>query len=187
MIENNRLFFVAAWLLLLAGCASVPTQPPAKTTPQEAIPQVTIPQQAMPQAAPQVAPQAAIEPVPKQAMSGNPAVVALLDRAQLDTAAGRSEAAGASLERGLRIEPRNAWLWQELAQLRLSQGQYAQAISLAQKSMSFAAQERRLLALDWRVIANARVAQGNQAEAEQAFQRATELEQAVQMEADHGF
>lgn len=113
-------------------------------------------------------------------MSNNPAVVALLDRAQLDTDAGRREAAGASLERGLRIEPRNAWLWQELAQLRLTQGQYAQAISLAQKSMSFAAREPRLLALDWRVIGNARVAQGNTTEAELAFQRATELEQGAQ-------
>ncbi len=182
MRDNKRLFFVAAWLLLLAGCASVPTQPPATTTIPEAVPQVVIPQSVVP-----VAPQAPVEPAPKPVMSSNPAVVALLDRAQLDTSAGRSETAGASLERGLRIEPRNPWLWQELAQLRLSQGQYAQAISLAQKSISFAAHERRLLALDWRLIGNARVAQGNSAEAEQAFKRATELEQAVQMEADHGF
>ncbi|MDD5057587.1 MAG: tetratricopeptide repeat protein [Sideroxydans sp.] len=181
MSVNNRLFFVAAWLLLLAGCASVPTQPPATSATLEAIPQ-----EVMPPLVPPVAPPATVEPVPKPVMSGNPAVVALLDRAQLDTAAGRPEAAGASLERGLRIEPRNPWLWQELAQLRLSQGQYAQAISLAQKSMSFAAQERSLQVLDWRVIANARVAQGNSAEAEQAFQRATEIEQAMQMEADHG-
>jgi predicted Zn-dependent protease len=120
-------------------------------------------------------------------MSGNPAVIALLDRAQLDTGAGKREAAGASLERGLRIEPRNAWLWHELAQLRLTQGQYAQAISLAQKSISFAGRERRVLALDWRVIGNARVAQGNAAGAEQAFKLATELEQAAKAEADHGF
>lgn len=110
-------------------------------------------------------------------MSGNPAVIALLDLAQLDTEAGHREAAGASLERGLRIEPRNAWLWHELAQLRLAQGQYAQAISLAQKSISLAGRERRLLALDWRVIGNARVAQGSSSEAEQAFKLATEFEQ----------
>ena len=113
-------------------------------------------------------------------MSGNPAVIALLDRAQLDSETGHREAAGASLERGLRIEPRNAWLWHELAQLRLAQGQYAQAIALAQKSISFAARERRLLALDWRVIGNARVAQGDSAGAEQAFKLATEFEQAAQ-------
>jgi predicted Zn-dependent protease len=119
-------------------------------------------------------------------MSGNPAVIALLDRAQLDTVAGRSEAAGSSLERGLRIEPRNAWLWHELAQLRLTEGQYAQAISLAKKSTSFAAQDRRLLAMNWKVIGNARVAQGNSAGAEEAFKLAAELEQAVQAEKSHG-
>jgi len=128
-----------------------------------------------------------VEPVPKSVMSGNPAVIALLGRAQLDTGAGKREAAGASLERGLRIEPRNAWLWHELAQLRLAQGQYAQAISLAKKSISFAGHERRLLALDWRVIGNARVALGNSAEAEEAFKLATELEQSAKPEADHGF
>lgn len=119
-------------------------------------------------------------------MSGNPAVLALLDRAQRDNAAGQREAAGASLERALRIEPRNAWLWQELAQLRLVQGQYAQAISLARKSISFAGRGRPLLVLDWRVIGNAYVAQGNPAGAEQAFNRATEFEQAEKAEMDHG-
>lgn len=122
-------------------------------------------------------------------MSGNPAVIALLDRAQLDTDSGHREAAGAAIERGLRIEPRNAWLWYELAQLRLLQGQYAQAISLARKSISFAARDRRLLALDWRVIGNARVAQGNSDGAQEAFKQATGLEQAVQADeqAIHGF
>ena len=75
-----------------------------------------------------------LRPVPKSDMSGNKAVIALLDRAQIDNEAGQREAAGASLERALRIEPRNPWLWLELAQLRLAQGQYAQAITLARKS-----------------------------------------------------
>ena len=113
-------------------------------------------------------------------MSGNPAVIALLDRAQTDSVAGRSEAAGASLERGLRIEPRNAWLWHELAQLRLAQGQYAQAISLAKKSTSFARHDHYLRALNWQVIGNARVAQGNPAGAEQAFKQAEEFEKSAQ-------
>lgn len=176
------LFFVSAWLLLLAGCAGVPTQPAATSGAPGAVPQ-----EAIPQGVPQSAAGVIVEPVPKPVMSGNPAVIALLDRAQSDIAAGHRETAGASLERGLRIEPRNAWLWQELAQLRLTQGQYAQAISLAQKSISFAGRERRLLALDWRVIGNARVAQGNSAEAEKAFKLATDLEQSAQSEADRGF
>ena len=115
--------------------------------------------------------------MPQPAVSDNRAVIALLDRARLDTGSGQREAAGASLERALRIEPRNGWLWHELAQLRLAQGQYAQAIALAQKSISFAARERRLQAMNWRVIGNARVAQGNPAGAEQAFKQAAVLEQ----------
>jgi tetratricopeptide (TPR) repeat protein len=179
LINRSCLFFIAALLLSLAGCASVTPQPSTSPGIPGAIPQEPIPQQ----------PGAGIivEPVPKPVMSGNPAVIALLDRAQLDTATGQREAAGASLERGLRIEPRNAWLWHELAQLRLTQGQYAQAISLAQKSISFAGRDRRLLALDWRVIGNARIAQGNSSGAEQAFKLATDIEQAAKQEADHGY
>ncbi len=163
---RSSLIFIPALLLLLGGCASVTTQPPATVTATpEAIPKEVLPGQV------------AVEPVPKALVSGNQAVLALLDRARLDTGAGQREAAGASLERALRIEPRNAWLWHELAQLRLDQGQYAQAISVAQKSISFAGRERHLQALNWRVIGNARVAQGSSSEAEQAFKLATELEQ----------
>ena len=164
MINRSCLLFLSALLLSLAGCASAPTQPPAEVATPDAIPPV---------------PGGVIvaEPVPMPVVSENRAVIALLDRARLDTGAGQREAAGASLERALRIEPRNAWLWHELAQLRLTQGQYAQAIALAQKSISFAGRERRLQALNWRVIGNARVAQGNPTGAEQALKLAAELEQ----------
>ncbi len=179
MINRSFVLFTSSLLLLLlAGCASVTTQPTAKPGMPEAAPQ-----EAMPGAIPQeVTPQppagtVVIEPVPMSDMSGNPAIIALLDRAQLDARAGKREAAGASLERALRIEPRNAWLWNELAQLRLGQGQYAQAITLAKKSISFAGRDRRLQAINWRVIGNARVAQGDSAGAEQAFKLAAELEQ----------
>ncbi|MBU1425854.1 MAG: tetratricopeptide repeat protein [Gammaproteobacteria bacterium] len=169
MINRFSPFFVYAWLLVLAGCASVPTQ-----------------QTSVPEAVPQPGEAIVIEPAPNTVMSGNPAVVALLDRSRIDTAAGQREAAGASLERALRIEPRNAWLWNELAQLRLTQGQYMQAITLAQKSNSFAGRERRLQAMNWKVIGNARVAQGNSAGAEQAFKRAADLDQAAESESGHG-
>ena len=188
MINRSKIFFVPSLLLLLAGCATVATQPATKTSQPEVFPQMASPQfEPTPGIVlPQTGESVIVEPVPKPVMSGNPAVIALLDRAQTDNATGQREAAGASLERALRIEPRNAWLWQELAQLRLTQGQYAQATSLAQKSISFAGRDRRLLALDWRVIGNARVAQGNSAGAEQAFKLAADIEQAAKLEADHG-
>lgn len=122
-------------------------------------------------------------------MSDNRAVIALLDRAQTDNESGQREAAGASLERALRIEPRNPWLWLELAQVRLVQGQYAQAITLARKSNSFAGRQPRVQAENWQVIGQARVAQGDSAGAEQAFKLAAEFAQQAKTEAvrDSGF
>lgn len=180
MIRKYRIFLSVA-LLMLAGCSSVPIQPSSNPASADtATPDgILVP----PLEGSVVAPPAETKPV----MSRNQAVLALLDRSQTDIQSGQRESAGASLERALRIEPRNAWLWQELAQLRLSQGQYAQAISLARKSISFAGKEKRLLALDWRVIGNARVAMGASAEAEQAFKLAEELEQAARSEANLGF
>lgn len=163
-------FFVLVWLLLLAGCAGVATQP--STTPA-------------PPAAQQPGEGTIIAPLPKSAMSGNRAVIALLDRAQTDNESGQHEAAGASLERALRIEPRNPWLWLELAQVRLAQGQYAQAITLAGKSNSFAGRQSRVQAENWQVIGQARVAQGDSAGAEQAFKLAAEFAQQAKSEADH--
>jgi predicted Zn-dependent protease len=197
LIKRSSLLLFSALLLLLAGCASVTTPPPAQVTksdaiPENAVPQVTAPQAEIPRVETPQGPAPQVElplssgagtitgPMPEPVVSGNPAVIALLDRARLDDQAGKREAAGASLERALRIEPRNPWLWQELAQLRLAQGQYAQGISLARKSISFAGQERHLQALNWRVIGNARVALGNPSDAEQAFNFAAELEHAAQ-------
>ncbi len=168
MINRSRLLFALALLVLFAGCASAPPQPAIP----EAMP-------AIPESMPLPSGEGIIvvPPEPRPVMSGNQAVIALLDRSRMDYESGKREAAGASLERALRIEPRNPWLWHELAQLRLTQGQYAQAITLAQKSTSFAGRERRLQALNWRLIGNARVAQGDSSKAEQAFKSATELEQ----------
>lgn len=169
------LIFTAAWLLLLAGCAGVTTQPstqPSATTLPSATTAPTETQAQQPGGEAGV-----IEAEPKPVMSGNRAVIALLDRAQRDNNAGERDAAGASLERALRIEPRNSWLWLELAQVRLAQGQYAQAITLARKSLSFAGHQPRLQSENWQVIGQARVAQGDKAGAEQAFKLANELAQ----------
>lgn len=171
-MNRYGLIFISA--LLLGGCASAPTQPPATSTLPDTVPQEPLP--------PLTGEGVIVVPEPEPVKSGNPAVVALLDRARMDSGGGNRGGAGASLERGLRIEPRNAWLWHELAQLRLAEGQYAQAISLARKSISFAGGDRRLQAVNWRVIGNARVAQGDSAGAEQALRLAAEFEPVVPAE-----
>ncbi len=126
----------------------------------------------------------ALNPEPNAAMSDNKAVIALLDQAQSDNGAGHREAAGSSLERALRIEPRNPWLWHLLAQLRLDQGQYAQAITLARKSNSFAGHQSDVQAANWQLIGQARVALGDTAGAQDAFKRAADAAQ--QDKAEHG-
>lgn len=113
---------------------------------------------------------------PVEPTSGNNAVIALLDTAKQDTAAGRLDAASANLERALRIEPRNAGLWHQLALIRLQQGQGAIAAGLATKSNSFAGSNSRLRAENWRVIGQARAQQGDHNGATHAFTKAQELD-----------
>jgi Tfp pilus assembly protein PilF len=75
-------------------------------------------------------------------------------------AAGRLANAAASLERALRIEPRNPRLWHELAQVRLRQGEYAQVESLAARSNAWAGSDSTLREDNQRLIEQARQAAG---------------------------
>jgi Tfp pilus assembly protein PilF len=124
--------FFSLVVLVLAGCATpppAPEQPPAAPPPKEV-------------------------PAPPQAQTT--AVASLMDSARADTAAGRLTNAAASLERALRIEPRNARLWHELAQVRLRQRDYAQADSLATRSNTLAGNDAELRAANQRLIEEAR-------------------------------
>ena len=112
-------------------------------------------------------------------------MVALLDRSLADISSGKRESAGAAIERALRIEPRNPWLWQELAQVRLDEGQYAQAITLAKKSNSFSGKQKRVQAGNWQLIGKARVAQGDSTGANEAFARAAELSKKLEEDASY--
>lgn len=118
---------------------------------------------------------AGIETAPPP-VSDTGAVVAFVDTAHTALAAGRPEEAATALERGLRIEPRNATLWHELARVRLSQGQFEQAGSLATKSNALAGTNKSLRARNWRLIAEVRTQAGDRAGAEQAQAKAEILE-----------
>ena len=134
-----------ALLALLAGCAAVP-QPAIE-----------------PAGAPAPASAARVE---------NIAVASLLESARTHTEAGRLANAAASLERAIRIEPRNPRLWHELARVRLKQGDYAQAESVAARSNSWAGGDNALRAENWRLIARAREARGDAAGARAALDAA---------------
>jgi len=120
-------------------------------------------QQPAPVSAPAAAPAASI---------GSAAIASLVESARADAAAGRLANAAASLERALRIEPRNPHLWQELARVRLMQGDYGQAESVAARSNSWAGVDNRLRAENWRLIAQAREARGDAAGARVALETA---------------
>lgn len=109
---------------------------------------------------------------PPTQSSDNTAVMALLNQAESQSAAGRMDEAGANLERALRIEPRNPVLWHELARVRLEQGQYRQAENMAAKSNMLAGANRDLQAKNWRIIGEARSRRGDHQGAREAFERA---------------
>ncbi len=113
--------------------------------------------------------------VPVATAQFNPGVIALLNRANEQSRAGDLDQAGASLERALRIDPDNPWLWHRLALVRLFQKQNEQAVSMAGKSNALAPGNRRLQADNWRLIAQARERMGQLAGARSAAARAAEL------------
>jgi Flp pilus assembly protein TadD len=165
--------YILAAALILGGCATV--QPPAPVSD----PSPTAP---IPDSVPAPLPDSGTAPLPDSVpgpvaalpapVAANAAIVSLVTSARSDAAAGRLTNAAASLERALRIEPRNPHLWQELARVRLKQGDYQQAESVAARSNSWAGSDGRLRAENWRLIAQARDARGDAAGARTALDTA---------------
>jgi len=75
----------------------------------------------------------------------NPVVKGISKQANEHIWNGDLEAAAQTLERGLRIAPKDAELWSQLATVRLKQQRYGQAKSLAAKSNSFAGGNTKLV------------------------------------------
>ena len=85
----------------------------------------------------------------------------LMKKAQTQSQAGNFDSAANSLERALRIEPRNAKLWNRLAGVRYSQESWKKAIQLAAKSNTLAGQNNTLRRENWYLMSNAHKALGN--------------------------
>ena len=118
--------------IFLAGCAASPRGPADQ-----------------PPAAPPVVPEA-------PSVRENVAIAGLMESARADAASGKLVQAAASLERALRIEPRNPRLWHELARVRVRQGDTAQAANLAARSNSFAGSDAALRSANQNIIDQAR-------------------------------
>lgn len=158
---NIRIFHIvpALAIALLAGCASGPgTQGPESS------------------AQPQAAPPSGMQTKPAQNARAMPAAALTLAEAADRAARARDwPQASRQLERALNIAPRNPLLWQRLAAVRFSQGEYHQAETFALKSNSYAGGDAALRKLNWRIIAAARSGLGDKAGAAEAQRRAKAL------------
>ena len=99
-------------------------------------------------------------------------VLALLTTAQQQQNGGDLNGASSSLERAQRVAPREPQVIYRLAQVRLAQGDAAQAEQLAQRGLTYANGRPSLQASLWDIIAQAREKQGDSAGAAQARQKA---------------
>lgn len=95
-------------------------------------------------------------PPPRTAPPISSASQSLLTQSRGHQAAGRYEQAAASIERALRIEPRQPALWLELGTIRLKEGDFAQAESMGRKALSLAAGDVALTAKAEQLIATAK-------------------------------
>ncbi len=76
----------------------------------------------------------------------------LLNQAHAEAQAGALQRAIALVERAVRIEPRNAYVWHRLAQLQLAAGNRAKAKQFARRSNQFAGENRSLKRANHRLI-----------------------------------
>lgn len=125
--------------LLFQGCAVSPPgqpvyypQPPPKATKQP-IPDVQLNK----------------PPTPKQP---DAIAVSFSQQAAEQNLQGRTDLSIATLERGLRVAPKDAMLWSQLAEIKLQQQEYQQARSLAAKSNSLAGTDTKIMQKNYWII-----------------------------------
>jgi tetratricopeptide (TPR) repeat protein len=168
---------VAVLVLTLAACGTQPYRPAApvnKPAPRsETRPPAVEIQPALPQE-----PAAPAQPLPPPATrnySLNAASRALVNQAHTQLASKNFAMAAATIERALRIEPNNPLLWLEYGQVRMTEGNYAQAESMARRALTLASGDPHTQATAWRLIAESLQAQNKTTEARQAELRADSL------------
>jgi len=145
-IMLRKLVPLLALLALSGGCQNIPG--PATTTPQA---EKKLPAQT----------ETTYGSAGKSVQQLSSTVVALVDTANRQAASGETANASRTLERALRIEPRNARLWNELAHLYYRDDLYIKAANTAAKSNSLAGSDADLRYDNWRLIARARKKTGD--------------------------
>ncbi|HTV94766.1 MAG TPA: tetratricopeptide repeat protein [Steroidobacteraceae bacterium] len=154
--------------LLVTGCSSPSTRP--SETPPAASPVPASPG-APPGAPPEAPPPPARPQAPPREIHLSPAERSLVMQAHTLLARGDIDAASATLDRALRIEPSNPLLWIELGRVRLAERDAHQAEVCARKALLLATGDHAAQAQAGRLLAEALRAQGRNQEAQELDSR----------------
>lgn len=95
-----------------------------------------------------------------------PVTAALLEQSRAQRLSGELALASSTLDRAIRIDPRDPVLWLELARVRYVEGNWAQAEQLARKARALAAEDSLTGRAALRLQADALERQGRAPEAE---------------------
>ena len=134
--------------------------------------------------APAPVPRPAQTPAPNEAPAPSPghesvvvpkegkAAATLLAGARQKLQAGQFSQAEMMLERALRLEPRNARLWHEMAQVKYGEKDYGQVVQFCIKSKSLAGKDYDLIRQNWLLMEKAYLQLGETEKAKQARSKA---------------
>lgn len=151
MIRQTFPFFALLIFLMVQGCAQNHTATPyhQKPEPRQVIDKPDIPVTIEHPDIPGTIEQPSVT-------TQNPIVEDIINQANQHIRNGELDAAAQTLERGLRIAPKEAFLWSQLAAVRLQQHHYEQAQSLAAKSSSLAKDNAALILRNQAIIEEAK-------------------------------
>ncbi|NNK96329.1 MAG: hypothetical protein HKP41_18415 [Desulfobacterales bacterium] len=136
-IRFSPYIIVILVLFLISSCATIaPERPVPPPAPQASLPP----------------PDRSIAPTPK-----SQAAASLHDKARDYLAMGKYSQAELTIERALRIDPRNAGIWYTLAQTKYLQKEYAQTINMCLKSKSLITKHDRLQKMNDDLISQAQM------------------------------
>ena len=161
LVSLSRFLLIALVCALQACVSSAPHQP-TTPPPAEVEERVVFEDDALPLPEDR---DIRVQPLPG-APAESSVVTRLMASASTSLREGDTDSAVSSLERAMRIEPRNATLWNRLAEVRFSQQNWQQAIQLASRSNTLAGDNPGLRRQNWNLIASAHTALGNLEEAE---------------------
>ncbi len=156
--NHLRTLGAAAAMLLLAACAG---SPPAPVEDREVEQRVREPARQE---------SAGVQVYPLQ----NPAVKQLIDDARTAEASGNYDAAAVSLERALRIQPRDPELLQHMAEIQLHKQDYEQALNFAIRSYDSGSRVGEICSRNWHTISVAREHLGDRRGSGEADSRAAQ-------------